>query len=259
MGTTTFVSYAREDSAFARRLCGDLRASGFDVWLDQLDIRAGDPWDQAVEASLKQSGAVIVILSPSSVASRSVLDEVSYALDSDKRVLPVLLERCDVPLRLRRLHYMDFTDDYDVGLADLIRSLSPAGVAPPPVKQNAARVPKRERLLGAMYGGVGGALYGAVAEWLIFVNDDRNIPLQIPMVAGGLIAGILFAIAGSIAARRLATWNWIIASNVIVVVTWVAVFGTYEDVVSASVLFGGPPSAIIAAIVHRIIANRRAT
>jgi hypothetical protein len=38
------ISYARQPSAdFARKLALDLKARGCQVWLDVLDIRAGDP------------------------------------------------------------------------------------------------------------------------------------------------------------------------------------------------------------------------
>ena len=53
MGEKVFISYARTDGEFALRLAQDLRAADVDVWLDQLDIRAGDPWDQAVEQALE--------------------------------------------------------------------------------------------------------------------------------------------------------------------------------------------------------------
>lgn len=35
---TTFISYSRVNSEFVVRLAKDLKAAGFDVWLDQLDI-----------------------------------------------------------------------------------------------------------------------------------------------------------------------------------------------------------------------------
>jgi ribosomal protein L7/L12 len=124
MEQKVFISYARKDSDFARRLGQDLRAAGIDIWLDQFDIRAGELWDQAVEKALSGSAAVIVVLTPSAVASRSVLDEVSYAFDENKTVTPVLYQKCSVPLRLRRLHYSDFTLDYGVGFDELRRALS---------------------------------------------------------------------------------------------------------------------------------------
>jgi TIR domain len=43
-----FFGYSREDSAFVLSLAKDLRAAGAAVWLDQLDMRPGDRWDQGL-------------------------------------------------------------------------------------------------------------------------------------------------------------------------------------------------------------------
>ena len=45
-----------------------------------------------------------VVLSPRSVTSQNVMDEVSYALEEGKRVVPIVCEDCKVPFRLRRVH-----------------------------------------------------------------------------------------------------------------------------------------------------------
>jgi TIR domain-containing protein len=133
----TFISYTRTDSAFARRLSNDLRAAKIDVWLDQDDIRPGEPWDETVERALRVSAAVLVILTPEAVASGSVLNEISYALATKKRVVPVLVRPCILPLLINRLQYTDFQNNYAAALARVIASLSSDGkgadpLPPPP-------------------------------------------------------------------------------------------------------------------------------
>ena len=118
-----FFSYSREDSDFALRLAGDLKAAGANVWLDQLDIEPGMPWDREVENALTKCPRMIVILSPVSVKSDNVRDEISFALSKQKRVLPVLYRDCDVPFRLARLNHIDFRTDYARGLELLLRAL----------------------------------------------------------------------------------------------------------------------------------------
>lgn len=124
MRTAAFVSYSRADSEFALRLGSDLKAAGTDVWLDQLEIGAGQRWDSAVEDALSQCARVVVLLSPDAVTSPHVLDEVSYALEEGKKLIPVLVRDCKVPLRLRRLHRIDFRADYAKALRALTASLS---------------------------------------------------------------------------------------------------------------------------------------
>jgi hypothetical protein len=120
---TIFFSYSRQDSDFALNLAKDLRLAGADIWLDQLDIQPGSHWDQSVEEALKASKVLLVILSKTSVDSKTVMDEVSYALEEDKIVVPVLLEKCEIPFRIRRLQYADFTGDYQAGTRNLGQAL----------------------------------------------------------------------------------------------------------------------------------------
>lgn len=125
MKSPAFISYAREDTGFVLRLAGDLKARGANIWLDQLDIRPGQPWDREVERALTDCDEMLVILSPASIASKNVMDEVSFALDESKAVIPVLHGDCKVPFRLRRLHYVDFKPDYEQGLERLLYALAP--------------------------------------------------------------------------------------------------------------------------------------
>src|SRR5687768_7650787 len=116
MKSIIFFSYSRDDSDFALKLGTDLRAAGISIWLDQLDIKPGERWDVAIGKGLAACSWILVILSPASVASTNVMDEVSYALDENKPVIPVLHEACEIPFRLRRVQYTDFRDDYQGAL-----------------------------------------------------------------------------------------------------------------------------------------------
>jgi formylglycine-generating enzyme required for sulfatase activity len=104
-----FISYSRVNKEFASKLAGRLRSAGYLVWFDLLDIPTGSRWDDEVERALRESPLFLIILTPAAIASENVKDEIGYAIDHGKRILPVLLENCDVPLRLRRFQYVDFT------------------------------------------------------------------------------------------------------------------------------------------------------
>lgn len=106
----TFISYSREDKEFALALAKELRSSGFLIWLDQLDIPTGSRWDDEVERALERCDIFMVILTPNSITSNNVKDEIGYAIDSNKQILPILLENAKVPFRLRRFQYVDFTN-----------------------------------------------------------------------------------------------------------------------------------------------------
>ena len=111
-----FLSYSRSDERFALRLAKDLRAQGIAMWVDQLDIRPSEHWDRAIERAVRDCRGMVVILSPRSVESDNVADEISYAIDSGKSVLPVMIEKCVLPLRITRMHVIDATGNYDKAL-----------------------------------------------------------------------------------------------------------------------------------------------
>jgi DNA-binding SARP family transcriptional activator len=143
-----FIAYARSDSQFVLELATALRAAGANVWVDQLDISPGTRWDQTVEEALDCCGHVLVVLSPAAVESPNVLDEISYALEAHKEIIPVLHKPCQIPLRLRRFQYIDLTGSYDAGLQRLLASLgvkAPAQPAEPvaPVSQAIGNETKR--------------------------------------------------------------------------------------------------------------------
>lgn len=107
-----FLSYSRSDEGIALRLANDLIAAGVGVWVDQYDIRPSQHWDRAVEAAVHDCIGMIVVLSPRSAASPNVADEISVAIDRRKRLIPVVIEPCTVPLRMTRMQFIDATTDY---------------------------------------------------------------------------------------------------------------------------------------------------
>lgn len=119
-----FFSYSREDSEFVLQVAGDLKAAKANVWLDQMDIVPGQRWDDAVEQALAECPRMLVVLSPAAVHSTNVMDEVSFALEEGKTVVPILYRDCAIPFRLRRVQYIDFRKDYQHGLAELLKILA---------------------------------------------------------------------------------------------------------------------------------------
>ena len=150
--STAFVSYSREDLEFVLRLTKDLKAKGAKVWMDKLDIRLGQRWELEVENALNACSRMLVIVSPASVASKNVLAEAAYAIDEGKEVIPVVIQECKIPFRLRPFQYADFRTDYDSGLNELLTTLGgeqepipPSTTAPP--EHTVAPIPESEKKL----------------------------------------------------------------------------------------------------------------
>jgi TPR repeat protein len=143
-GPSAFFSYSREDSEFALRLAQDLKAAGANVWLDQLELVPGHPWDNAIEDALLAAPLMLVVLSPTSVKSENVRDEISYALKQGKTVIPVLYMECVIPLRLERKQHIDFRHDYALGLAHLLKCLEVTEPDPSVLEKAAAGDAQRQ-------------------------------------------------------------------------------------------------------------------
>lgn len=171
-----FVSYSRADSQFVLRLCQDLRSAGASIWLDRLDISAGEEWDREIERGLAECGRLLVVLSPDSVSSQNVLDEVGFALAKKKTVIPIIVRDCEVPYRLSRLQYIDFRKDYSNALQELSTALredkdtraEPAAVS---IEHKSERRPNRRFLLAGV-----AALVIALLGWAAW--DNRTVSVQ---------------------------------------------------------------------------------
>lgn len=112
-----FISYSRQDTDVARRVADALADAGVEIWMDQRSIKPSDHWDRAIEAGLRESTGVVLILSPRACASNNVMDEISLAVDAKKHLIPIMIEQCQLPLRLARVQFIDGVDDLPRAIA----------------------------------------------------------------------------------------------------------------------------------------------
>ena len=61
MSDYVFISYSRKDQTYARELVTDLRASGFEVWIDDR-IDFGSRWWQTIVEAVRGCTALIVVM-----------------------------------------------------------------------------------------------------------------------------------------------------------------------------------------------------
>jgi CRP-like cAMP-binding protein len=122
---TVFVSYARDDEAFVKRLANNLLKHQIDVWLDHYRIDPGKSWARQIGEALDRCEIMLLVLSPAAIASENVDDEWNYFLDQKKKLVSVLHQPCKIPYRLSKLHYVDFhTIDYEKAIARLVATLN---------------------------------------------------------------------------------------------------------------------------------------
>jgi TolB-like protein len=102
-----FLSYAREDRAFAECVARLLEGAGHSVWWDR-HIDSGEEFSAEIEAELDKSDVVLVAWSQVSVKSRWVRDEAAVGGDSG-RLVPVSLDGSLPPMGFRQFHTQDLS------------------------------------------------------------------------------------------------------------------------------------------------------
>ena len=142
-----FISYARDDVAFARDLRERLVAFGHDPWMDLFDIPAGARWPDEIDRALRSSDAIIGVMSPASMGSENVKNEWDWAIANQRRLILLLIEPCEIPFHYVSRNYIDLTSDQAGGYAALASAIesqdaptaapavtSPVPDPPPPVE-----------------------------------------------------------------------------------------------------------------------------
>ncbi|HEX2992530.1 MAG TPA: toll/interleukin-1 receptor domain-containing protein [Anaerolineales bacterium] len=90
MSKDIFISYSRRDQEFVTRLASDLHEKVAGVWFDHATIQLGQKWHDEIMEGIQECKAFVLILSPDSMQSRHVREEVNKALELGKTIVPVI-------------------------------------------------------------------------------------------------------------------------------------------------------------------------
>jgi hypothetical protein len=126
-----FLAYASEDRPEVERLFDDLKAAGFDPWMDCRKLMPGQNWPRAIDKAIAVSDFFLPCLSTRSVEKRGRFQaEMRYALECAEEVpldraylVPVRLNECKVPERLDEYQWVDLFPDRRSGVGRLIHAL----------------------------------------------------------------------------------------------------------------------------------------
>lgn len=124
-----FLCHASGDKESVRQLHSKLARDGFLPWLDEQDILPGQDWEAEIKKAVRSSEVVLVCLSAASITKQGfVQKEIKMALDvADEKpdgtvyIIPLRLEECTVPERLKKWHWANFFEQD--GYSRLVASL----------------------------------------------------------------------------------------------------------------------------------------
>lgn len=99
-----FLSYAQEDRDVAIGIANTLRNAGLRIWFDTWELASGDSIAERIDHAAA-GDFVVVFLSPHSVASRWVQQELNASLTTELKdraitVIPLMIEDCELPQTL---------------------------------------------------------------------------------------------------------------------------------------------------------------
>ncbi|MGZ6670255.1 MAG: toll/interleukin-1 receptor domain-containing protein, partial [Solirubrobacteraceae bacterium] len=123
-----FVSYSRLDAEFVRALVEAIEGRGKRVWVDTEGIADGEVFPRAIRTAIERSDSFVFVISPAAVESRYCENEVEYARELNKRIVPVLRTAVpdpELPPEIRDRSWIPFTerDQFEPSLDRLVAAL----------------------------------------------------------------------------------------------------------------------------------------
>jgi hypothetical protein len=105
-----FISYSAKDKPWASDLVDALKNEGVRAWIDQDVVTPDERWEERIEEALRESRAIVFLLTPEYLNSPSASFEVGAALGSNKKIIPILredVERSQLPGMWKRFASLD--------------------------------------------------------------------------------------------------------------------------------------------------------
>lgn len=183
-----FISYSHKDREFVERLAHALLEAGEDVWFDQWEILGGDSLVEKIfEEGLSSASAFVVVISPESVKSKWVREELDVAtvrrIEGVTKVIPLVIGNAKIPSALRALVWIDMREKFDEGVQKIINSVH--GITQKPLR------PNRESIAFKLKESVGNLSQGASTIGFFIVSTADHDTGQIPAFSGSELSMVL--------------------------------------------------------------------
>ena len=133
-----FISYAQEERPQADHLAMQLHGLGHEPWTDST-LLAGQAWWNVILERIRAVDAVLLVVSPSFLASQACTLERQYAARLGKHLLPVMVSLVPhhiLPGELAPLQFVDYTQPGETAayaFAKALATIRPANPLPNPL------------------------------------------------------------------------------------------------------------------------------
>jgi hypothetical protein len=124
-----FLCHASEDKSIVELFAKKLKSTGSHVWFDNWEIKVGDSIVEKIDKGLENMTHLVIFISSSSVVKPWVKKELSVGLmrklsDNSVKVIPVLLDKVELPTILKDIKYADCFKNRDIGFKHAIDAIS---------------------------------------------------------------------------------------------------------------------------------------
>lgn len=141
--SSVFISYSGKDKKWVKDyLLPNLEKSGIPCHIDYRDFEKGRPSSVNMERAVESCRATILVFTQNWLSSENTLLEAAMLqvidpIGAKRKVIPVLLEKVEIPLRFQIYSYYDFTDDSksDSELNRLVNDLKQEPILEKPEKK----------------------------------------------------------------------------------------------------------------------------
>ena len=124
-----FLSYAKQDIDVARKLYIDLNDNEISVWFDEVFLKPGQRWREAINTAIKKSKYFIALLSLNSISKKGyVQKELKIAFDildehpsSKIFIIPIRIDDCEPEdERIKSLHWLNLNQNWNDGINKIV-------------------------------------------------------------------------------------------------------------------------------------------
>lgn len=91
-----FFCYSRQDAAIVRRVQYFLQNVGYSCWIDMDDIAGGMQYDEVIIDAIEDSKCFIFFHSENSSKSKWAYNELMFAINGHKKILPILIDQTPI-------------------------------------------------------------------------------------------------------------------------------------------------------------------
>lgn len=130
---SVFLAHSSRDKRFVRNLSDRLKQRNLHVWVDEAELNIGESLVGKIFTAIDTADYVAAILSRNSVSSNWVTSELHFAMTQEiggrrVKVLPILIEPCEIPKFLADKLYADFTkpENYEQEFLKLLNAIQPS-------------------------------------------------------------------------------------------------------------------------------------